>query len=87
MSQFSTNTAIFIISSARQDESFENLVEGLFPANNALDSAAREALSYEAQQMYLWLDKLRDEAKDQNLNVIRLIISRFPLLIIFQHIS
>ena len=50
---------MYIYTFADQETSFAKLIDNLFPNNDPLDKAAREALSFEAQSVFLALDDLR----------------------------
>ena len=57
------NLQVYLYTFADQENAFANLIDGLFPSNDKLDRAAREALSFEAKSMFLALDDLREAAK------------------------
>ena len=59
------NLQVYLFTFAEQEKSFSLLIDGLFPAEDGLDTAARTALSYQAQQTFILLDQLREYAKDQ----------------------
>lgn len=61
------NLQVYLYTFADQEDAFVGLINGLFPNNDPLDSAARQALSYEAQSMFLNLDDLREAAKVGNI--------------------
>jgi len=58
------NLQVYLYTFADQEEAFANLIDGLFPSTDRLDATAREAMSFEAQTMFLALDDLREAAKD-----------------------
>ena len=60
------NLQVYLFTFAEQEKSFSLLIDGLFPAEDDLDTAARTALSYQAQQTFILLDQLREYAKDQD---------------------
>ena len=60
------NLQIYLYTFADQEDAFVGLINGLFPNNDPLDGAARQALSFEAQSMFLNLDDLREAAKIGN---------------------
>lgn len=57
------NLQVYLYTFADQENAFANLIDSLFPSNDKLDRAAREALSFEAKSMFLALDDLREAAK------------------------
>ena len=57
----------------------ENIFLGLFPNPNPLDTAARDALSYNAQQTFVYLDNLRKNAQDENVAAARKTYARLIL--------
>ena len=57
------NLQVYLYTFADQENAFADLIDGLFPSNDRLDQAAREALSFEAKSMFLALDDLREAAK------------------------
>ena len=60
------NLQVYIFTFAEQEDAFVGLINGLFPNDDPLDRAAREALSFEAQSMFVNLDNLREAAKVGN---------------------
>ena len=58
------NLQVYLFTFAEQEKSFSTLIDGLFPSEDELDTAARIALSYQAQQTFILLDQLREYAKD-----------------------
>ena len=60
------NLQVYLFTFAEQEKSFSLLIDGLFPAEDDLDTAARTALSYQAQQTFILLDQLREYAKDRD---------------------
>lgn len=54
---------VYAYTFAEQDAAFVSLIDGLFPSGDALDSATREALTYEAREMFLAVDSILDAAK------------------------
>lgn len=60
------NLQVYIYTFAEQENAFATLIQQLFPNNDELDAAAREALSFEAKSMFLYLDDLREAAKDHS---------------------
>jgi hypothetical protein len=60
------NLQVYIFTFAEQEDAFVGLINGLFPQDDPLDRAAREALSFEAQSMFVNLDDLREAAKVGN---------------------
>ena len=60
------NLQVYIFTFAEQEDAFVGLINGLFPQDDPLDRAAREALSFEAQSMFVNLDDLREAAKAGN---------------------
>lgn len=61
------NLQVYLYTFADQERAFITLINGLFPTNDQLDEAAREALSYEAQSMFMSLDFLRYAAKNKDM--------------------
>lgn len=57
------NLGVYLYTFADQEDAFATLIEGLFPNNDPLDKSAREAMSFEAQSMFLSLDDLREAAR------------------------
>lgn len=53
---------LFVI--GEQDDAFAALIDGLYPASDELDSAARDALIFEAKTIFLSLDELREAVRD-----------------------
>ena len=60
------NLQIYLYTFADQEDAFAALIEGLFPNKDALDASAREAMSFEAQSMFISLDDLREAARVQS---------------------
>lgn len=58
------NLQVYLYTFAEQEDAFALLIEQLFPSDDELDTTARRAMSYEAQSMFLYLDDLREAAKD-----------------------
>ena len=54
---------VYAYTFAEQDGAFVALIDGLFPSDDALDGATREALTYEAREMFLAVDSVLDAAK------------------------
>ena len=73
------NLQVYIYTFADQETSFATLIDNLFPNNDPLDKAAREALSFEAQSMFLALDDLREAAKDAKFKTAQRAYSRLIL--------
>ena len=73
------NLQVYIYTFADQETSFATLIDNLFPNNDPLDTAAREALSFEAQSMFLALDDLREAAKDAKFKTAQRAYSRLIL--------
>lgn len=61
------NLQVYLYTFADQEDAFVGLINGLFPNKDPLDGAARQALSYEAQSMFLNLEDLREAAKVGNI--------------------
>lgn len=57
------NLEIYLYTFADQEDAFACLIEGLFPNKDPLDASAREAMSFEAQSMFIALDDLREAAR------------------------
>jgi hypothetical protein len=55
----------YLYTLADQEAAFADLIDGLFPNPDALDSSARSALSFEAQQVFLCLEDLREAASNK----------------------
>ena len=73
------NLQVYIYTFADQETSFATLIDNLFPNNDQLDKAAREALSFEAQSIFLALDDLREAAKDAKFKTAQRAYSRLIL--------
>lgn len=73
------NLQVYIYTFADQENAFAILIDNLFPNNDLLDKAAREALSFEAQSMFLALDDLREAAKDAKFKTAQRAYSRLIL--------
>lgn len=73
------NLQVYIYTFADQENAFATLIDNLFPNDDQLDKAAREALSFEAQAIFLSLDDLREAAKDQKFKVAQRAYSRLIL--------
>lgn len=58
---------VYAYTFTEQDNAFIVLIDKLFPSNDGLDTATRNALSYEAQQMFLAIDTLQEAAKSKDL--------------------
>jgi hypothetical protein len=58
------NLLIYLNIITEQDEEFALLIDNLFPSDDLLDASTREAMTYEAQSLYLALDDLKKAAKD-----------------------
>eukprot|EP01041_Mallomonas_annulata_P003732 gene3732-7415_t len=52
---------------SEQEDAFALLIQGLFPSNDPLDEAARQALSFEAKGIFLALDDLREAGREQQI--------------------
>lgn len=55
----------FLQTFVQQEDAFIQLIEGLYPGNGVADKSSREALSYEAQNLFVELDNLREASKFQ----------------------
>lgn len=73
------NLQIYLYTFADQEDAFAALIEGLFPNKDPLDASAREAMSFEAQSMFISLDDLREAARVQSLERARGAYSRLLL--------
>jgi hypothetical protein len=73
------NLQVYIYTFADQENAFATLIDNLFPNNDPLDKTAREALSFEAQSMFLALDDLREAAKDAKFKTAQRAYSRLIL--------
>lgn len=60
------NLEVYLYTFAEQNDAFATLIQGLFPSDNELDKSARDAMSFEAQTMFLALDDLREAAVNKN---------------------
>jgi hypothetical protein len=58
----------YLQTALEQDQAFALLIDSLFPSNDELDVVTREAMSFEAQSLYLNLENLVDAAVEQNEN-------------------
>lgn len=56
---------------SEQEDAFALLIDGLFPGDNDLDAAARNALSFEAKGMFLALDDIREAGREKLLKVCK----------------
>jgi hypothetical protein len=70
------NLQVYVYTFAEQEQAFVKLIEGLFPSDDKLDRTAREAMSFEAQQIFLALDDLREGAKDERFKLAQRAYSR-----------
>lgn len=73
------NLQVYIYTFADQENAFATLIDNLFPNNDPLDTAAREALSFEAQSTFLALDDLREAAKGAKFKTAQRAYSRLIL--------
>lgn len=55
---------VYLYTFADQEESFAELMDGLFPYLDPLDESARQALTFDAQQVFLNLEDLREAASN-----------------------
>ena len=55
----------YLYTFADQEASFADLIDGLFPAEDPLDTVAREALSFEARSIFLNLEELREAVSNR----------------------
>ena len=60
----------YIYAFSEQDDAFALLMEGLFPSDSDIDKAARDALIFEAKEMFVALDDLREASIEHRFKVI-----------------
>ena len=60
-----TAVKAYLYTFADQEASFADLIDGLFPAEDELDTVTREALSFEAQSIFLNLEELREAVSNR----------------------